>query len=444
MKVLVVGGGAREHVIAETAAKDGDIYAVLNNLNPGITDLAAEYIKADITDPEVVVNFALEKGVEVAIIGPEASLEAGVVDALEKAEVAAFGPRQKAALIETSKAYMRSLLEKYKIPGRLAFKVFDDVEEMKQHIKEVEYQVVVKPVGLTGGKGVRVEGDQLRDKDEAIAYGEEVIKKKIGGAAQVVIEERGIGEELTIMAFCDGKDAYPMPAVQDHPHAFEGDVGPITGGMGSYSMDSGLLPFLSQEEYNQCVDIMRKTVEAMKKEGNPYIGVLYGQFILTKDGPKVAEFNARFGDPEAMNVLPLLKGNFPEICIKATEGALSQKDIEFEKKYTVCKYVVPEGYGENPKYGYQVKVNRKEIEKQGCKLYFSSVTKENGKIITTKSRALAMVGFGDSFQEAEESVEEALKFVEGEHLYVRHDIGKEHSLKKRIEHMKKVRKGVFL
>ena len=441
MNVLVVGGGAREHVIAETAAKHATVYGVLNNLNPGIIELCEDYIKIDITNPDAVADFAVKKNIELAIIGPEAALQAAVVDALQGKGIPCFGPTRKAALIETSKAYMRSLLEKYQIPGRLDFAVIEDVDDLECHINMVLYQVVVKPVGLTGGKGVKVEGDQLKDKEEAIAYAREIMTKKIGGSSKVVIEERGVGEELTIMAFCDGNSAYPMPAVQDHPHAFEGDVGPITGGMGSYSMDSGLLPFLKPGEYDECVRIMQQTIEAMKSEGNPYVGVLYGQFILSREGPKIVEFNARFGDPEAMNVLPLLKGNFAEICLKAARGELSPEDVNFDSKYTICKYVVPEGYGVKSQAGHVVSVNREEIEKLGCKLYFSSVSKEDERIITTSSRALALVGFGNNFNEAEEAVEKALQFVEGEHLYVRHDIGKDHSLNKRMEHMEQVRKG---
>jgi len=441
MNVLVVGGGAREHVIAETAAKQEAVYGVLNNLNPGIIGLCKEYIKADVTDPEVITKFAVEKNISLAIIGPEAALQAGVVDALQEKGIPCFGPTQKAALIETSKSYMRSLLEKYQVRGRLGFAVIEDLDDLECHINMVPYQVVVKPVGLTGGKGVKVEGDQLEGKEEAIAYAREVMTKEIGGSSSVVIEERGIGEELTIMAFCDGNRAYPMPAVQDHPHAFEGDVGPITGGMGSYSMDSGLLPFLRPGEYEECVEIMQETIRAMKKEGNPFVGVLYGQFIITSKGPKIAEFNARFGDPEAMNVLPLLKGNFAEICLKAARGELSPEDVAFEKRYTICKYVVPEGYGIKSKSGHAVKVDRDGIEKLGCKLYFSSVSKENERIITTSSRALALVGFGSDFLEAEQAVEQALRFVEGDHLYVRHDIGKDHSLKKRVDHMEQIRNG---
>ena len=441
MKVLVVGGGAREHVIAETAAKSATMYAVVNNLNPGIIELCEDYVKADITNAPLIAEYAASKGVSLAIVGPESALEAGVVDALLEKGIPAFGPTQKAALIETSKEYMRALLEKYEIPGRLDYFVAETTQGMEKFIREAPYQVVIKPVGLTGGKGVKVEGDQLAGKEEAIEFAREVMTKGIGGSNKVVIEERGIGEELTIMAFCDGKRAYPMPAVQDHPHAFEGDVGPITGGMGSYSMDSGLLPFLHPSEYQECVAIMDTTIQAMKEEGNPYIGVLYGQFIISNVGPKIVEFNARFGDPEAMNVLPLLKGDFANICLKAATGELTAEDIAFEPRYTICKYVVPEGYGIKSKSGGELRVNRPEIDKLGCKAYFSSVTKDNSKIITTSSRSLAVVGFGGSFPEAELAAEKALQFVDGDNLYVRHDIGKPESLEKRIRHMAQVRQA---
>ena len=216
------------------------------------------------------------------------------------------------------------------IGGSIVYRVFDNVEDAGDFIDEFGQDVVVKPIGLTGGKGVKIVGEHLEDGEEAKKYVKEIINNKISGHARVVIEERLIGEEFTVQAFVDGESIVPMPAAQDHPHAYEGDQGPITGGMGSYSDRDGLLPFLDKKSYEESVKIMEDTINAVKNEVGPYKGILYGQFMLCKDGPKLVEYNARFGDPEAMNVLPLLKTDFVDICQGIVDGNL--KKAEFEKR----------------------------------------------------------------------------------------------------------------
>jgi phosphoribosylamine--glycine ligase len=264
------------------------------------------------------------------------------------------------------------------------------------------------------------------------------VEKKIGGSSSFVIEEKMVGEELTLQAFCDGKNLAPMPAVQDHKRAYEGDIGPNTGGMGSYSQENGLLPFLTKEEYDECVRIMQSIIDAMAKEGTPYKGVLYGQFILTKEGPKVIECNARFGDPEAMNVLPLLTSNFAEICRGIIDGTLPSKEIKFQSMATVCKYIVPMGYGVKSLVGEKVEVDERKIEKSGAELFYASVNKQNDDIYTTSSRSLAVVGIDDNIFEAERIAEKALSHVKG-NVFMRHDIGKRDLIEKRIKHMKELR-----
>lgn len=442
MRILVVGGGAREHVIAETLYRSGDLYSVMKNRNPGIARIAKEFLLHPETDVERIRDFAIEHDIDLAVIGPESALEAGIVDILADAGIPAAGPNQAAARIETSKIFMRDIMERYKIPGRARYQVFDSVDGMREFIEECG-EVAVKPVGLTGGKGVKVMGEteQLKSIDEAIDFAREVLEKKIGGADKVVVEERLIGEEVTIQGFCDGTIVVPTPAAQDHPHAFEGDHGPITGGMGSYSLPDRLLPFLTQEDYKSAVATMQATIDAMRKEGAPYHGILYGQFVLTKDGPKVVEFNARFGDPEAMNILPLLEGDFADICMRIAKGGLDANSVNFAEKATVCKYVVPTGYGVQSIAGKPITVDERSINDLGARYYYSSVNETDQGILTTSSRSVGIVGFGATIQEAEAMAEKALEYVSGEEIFVRHDIATPPSIEKRIRHMEAVRKG---
>ena len=439
MKVLVIGGGAREHVIASTLKKDGaKIYAIMKNLNPGIKRLAEDYLIHDENDVEKIADYAQNKGIELAIIGPESPEAHGATDALLKKGIKVASPTRAAAEIETNKEFMRRLMEKYRIKGSVKSKAFEDVEMAREFIEMLEGNVAVKPVGLTGGKGVKVAGDHFDSIEEAVEYAKEVIEKGIGGMHRVLIEEKVVGEEFTLQAFCDGKAIYPMPAVQDHKRLMEGDKGPNTGGMGSYSHKSGILPFMSQDDYEMATNILQKIVEALRKEGREYRGTIYGQFMLTADGPKVIEVNARFGDPEAMNVLPIMKSNFVEICDAMATGDLTRHYIDFDAKSTVCKYVVPPGYGINPKEGVPIEVDEDGIKKEGALLFYASVNERDGKIYTTHSRSLAIVGIADEIEDAEKICEAGLKYVRGD-VFIRHDIGKKEAIQKRIRHMKMLR-----
>ena len=223
-----------------------------------------------------------------------------------------------------------------------------------------------------------------------------------------------------------------MPAAQDHPHAYEGDQGPITGGMGSYSDTNGLLPFLDEKAYQDSVKIMEDTIKAVRKEVGPYKGILYGQFMLCRDGPRLVEYNARFGDPEAMNVLPLLKTSFVELCQQVVDGNL--KKASFEPKATVCKYLVPNGYPESGRANSIIRVDEEKINEAGAGVYYAAVNQKNNQIFTSSSRALALVAAGESISEAEEICEKATSFVDGD-LYHRRDVGTTALIQKRIKHM---------
>lgn len=434
MKVLVVGTGAREHAIADALKDDVELYCYMSKVNPGISKIA-EFAQGDEGEIEKVAKFAVDNNIDMAFIGPEAPLGKGIVDELEKNGISCVGPSQSAARIETDKSFMRKLFEDYNIEGSLVYKVFDNYEDVSAFLDDFDRDVVVKPVGLTGGKGVKIVGDHLKDNQEAKEYSKEVIDNAMGGFTQVIIEERLIGEEFTIQAFCDGIHLAPMPAAQDHPHAFEGDVGAITGGMGSYSDKGGLLPFLSQDDYDEAVKIMEATLKAIAKEAEPYKGILYGQFMLTADGPKLIEYNARFGDPEAMNVLPLLKTPLADVCQAIVDGNLDK--VEFNDKASVCKYIVPDGYPETSHAGETIEVDEKAIEDLGAKVFYAAVGLEDDEIHLSGSRALGIVASGDSIEEAEKIAEKACACIKG-NVYHRSDVGTTDLVNKRVEHMKEI------
>ncbi|HEC94994.1 MAG TPA: phosphoribosylamine--glycine ligase [Thermoplasmatales archaeon] len=440
MKVMVVGGGAREHAICDAVARSENVelYAFMHNRNPGIIRLAKNVKIEKETNIDSVVDFAVKNDIELAVIGPEAPLQVGVTDALLDRGVKVCSPTQAAARVETDKEWMRNLMKRYRIPGQLRYKTFTDVEKAKGFIEQLEGEVAVKPIGLTGGKGVKIVGDHLSGIADAVEYAKEVIEKGIGGENKVLIEEKVVGEEFTLQAFSDGETIFPMPAVQDHKRLLPGDKGPNTGGMGSYSDKNGLLPFLGKSDYEESTLILQKIVEALSREGCPFVGPIYGQFMLTVDGPRIIEVNARFGDPEAMNVLPLLQDDFVDICLSMLEGSLNKKRIRFQKKATVCKYVVPEGYGIESMVHQPISVDEDAVRDTGALLFYASVNKEDETIYTTSSRSLAVVGIGNSISEAEQICEKGLDHVKGDHIFIRHDIGTKELIEKRIAHMRQL------
>ncbi|MFW5956218.1 MAG: phosphoribosylamine--glycine ligase [Halorhabdus sp.] len=424
--VLLVGGGGREHAIARALADaSAPLYACAGNRNPGIAALAEEFEILDTTNPQAVTTYAKEVDATLAIIGPEAPLQAGVADALDEAGVYAFGPRQEEARIETDKAFQRRFMDRNDIPGCPDFETFEDVDAACEYIDEYDGDLAVKPAGLTGGKGVRVIGDQVTEA-EAKAYLREADYER------VVLEERLVGEEFTVQALVANGDVRVTPAVQDHKRAYEGDEGPNTGGMGSYSDASLELPFMDREDYMDAVDIIEATVAAL----DAYKGVLYGQFMLTAEGVKVVEFNARFGDPEAMNALPVLETDFLDVLVAAREGK-SLPQLQFQPKATVCKYAVPDGYPTDPDAGAKVQLTPESAG--DALLFYASVDEREDGIYTTTSRAFAVVGVADSITGAEEIATAALRRAGTEGLRVRWDIGTPELVQQRIDHVSDLR-----
>jgi phosphoribosylamine--glycine ligase len=438
-RVLVVGGGGREHAIVEALVRGGaQVFAAMKNRNPGIIRASKEVRLVKETDLEKVAEFAEASRVELAVIGPEAPLEVGIVDHLTAKGIACVGPTKSAARIETSKTFARMLLKKHGVPGNIEFGAFDHFDDAARYVRDAHFDLAVKPTVLTGGKGVKIQGEHLKDKDAVLAYVQEIFDKGIGGAG-VVLEERLRGEEFTLQAFCDGRTVVTMPVVQDHKRAYEGDTGPNTGGMGSYSMEDHRMPFMTTDEFATASEIMSRTVAALKEEGSEYRGILYGQFMLTAKGPRIIEFNARFGDPEAMNVLSILDSDFVAACHGVAGGHLSAREVRFARKATVCKYVVPSGYGTESRAGLPITVDEEAAKREGAQIYYAAVNEENGRILTSTSRAVGVVGVAGSIEAANAVCENALRHVKGEAIYVRHDIGRTDIIQKKVERMTALR-----
>ena len=435
MNILVIGSGAREHAIVraiERSIKNKKIFCIGSNVNPGIAELCADLTVANINDTQTVTGYAEKRATDLAIIGPENPLANGVADALWDIGVKVVGPRKDLAQIETSKAFARDLLTEYNIPAGPKYKKFLSLGGVTEFLRELGENYVVKYDGLAGGKGVKVSGDHLHSHDDAKIYCQELLEK--GGV--FLLEEKLIGQEFSLMSFCDGENLKHMPAVQDHKRAYEGDTGPNTGGMGTYSDRDHSLPFLTKHDVKQAHEINVATAKALKtKFGDGYKGVLYGGFIATENGVKLIEYNARFGDPEAMNVLSLLESDFIEICYGIADGRLNRVDVRFKNKATVCKYAVPEGYPDNPIKGKSIDITK--IENPDG-LFYASVDVRDGKLVEVGSRTVAVIGIAESISAAEQIAERDISALSGP-LFHRADIGTEALVQKRVEQMKLLR-----
>jgi len=438
--ILLVGNGAREHAVAEAIMRSAEkpfLFSYMKANNPGIASLSETTKIGSYSDLAAIIDFARENKIALAVIGPEDPLNNGVVDALADAGIPAVGPTKSLARLETSKAFTRNLVSKYNIPGNPQFKVFTAMDGVETFLNELD-SIVLKPDGLTGGKGVLVQGDHFATKQEALT----LCKQILAESNSLIVEEKFDGEEFSLQCLCDGKTVVGTPLVQDHKRRFDGDRGPNTGGMGSYSLPDHSMPFLKLSDIEEGLEITRQVAAALFKEtGSPYKGVMYGGFIATKNGAKLLEYNARFGDPEAMNILPILKTDFVSICKHIIDGTLDQLKIEFEPKATVCKYIVPKGYGlpaDHPDAASsKAKIAVGDVGK--ARLYYSSVDKREDGLYLSSSRAIGIVGIADTLDAARLIAEEGVKAVKGPVAY-REDIGTDALIQKRIEHMRKIRK----
>ena len=436
MNFLVIGSGAREHIIGEKLSQAGaSVYSVITNSNPGLISLCEKILAVTNfrNSERTILDFSVQNKIDCVVIGPEDPLAQGFSDMFWKKDIPVVGPLKILAQIETSKGFTRDLLSKYNIDSSPIYQRFDAMNGVKDFINSLCGNYVVKFDGLMGGKGVKVSGEHLENINDALNYCQEIISNN----GTFVIEEKLIGEEFSLMSFCDGKNLAHMPAIQDHKRAYDGDVGPNTGGMGCYSDVNHSLPFLLDNDIFEAQEINERVSQALLDfTGEPYRGILYGGFMATANGVKLIEYNARFGDPEAMNLLALLNSDLASICSKIVEGKLDSAN--FRNEASVCKYVVPKGYGSNPSKDATLSVDNSY--KDYSDLYYAAVNlNSEGVITTTSSRAAAVISTGESIEEAEEKCEKGLSHVSGNNLFTRHDIGKADLIQKRINHMEEIR-----
>lgn len=424
-RILLVGGGGREDAVARKIVESGaTLLSALRNRNPSIISMSSEYLITEETDYTKIAAFAKEKGADLAFIGPDPVLATPLVDTLLTAGIAVASPTRSAASIETSKAYMRDLLQRHSIDGNVESHTIRDRDELEKFLPATDREYAVKPVGLTGGKGVRVMGVHLSTAQEAYDYAMEILSRD----GVVILEDRMKGEEFSQMVFTDGVHMLPMPLAQDFKRALEGDLGPNTGGMGSITDRDHLLPFIEADVREKSISILSQILSAMKSEGNPFRGILYGQFMATDDGPRVIEINARFADPEGINVLSIMDGDFTDLLYSIAEGNL-RSSVSFKNKATTLKYVVPRGYGLHPEPGI-LKVDS-GLERDDLRIYYAAVSGTKEEVQMSSSRSIALVGIANSICEASEKVENSLSHIHGNY-YVRHDIGSREMMERKI------------
>jgi len=460
-RILLLGECSREHAIAEAITRSTykvKLYALMKHLNPGIKQCCeftgGEVIIGDFLNPNEVVNVCKKYGIEIVVVGPEEPLFKGVCNAVEREGINCIGPCKEAAKIEQSKAFMRKIMWKYKISGRLRFYTFSNINELVEFMKDFHESIAIKPARQVGGKGVKVISDlqiYLRDvrSKVKIEHSKVILDKIMKGyddiEDKILIEEKVDGIEYTLQCFTDGVHVLPMPLVQDYKHAFEYGIGPETGGMGSIADKEYTLPFITWDEFEKSVEIVKQIVHAIKLEtGVEYKGVIAGQMMLTSIwGPTIIECYSRFGDPEGVNVLSILETDFIEIIEAILNKSLPKIKLKFKPYATVVKAIAPIGYPNDKKLaqGHEIYVNVKKIEEIGCKIYYGSIHFENGKLITVGSRAIEILGIGNSIPEAAEKVNKALKYVYSPNwkLFYRLDIGSKESIEKMIEFAERIR-----
>ncbi len=406
MKVLVIGRGGREHAIVHKVAlskHNPTIYAA-----PGNAGMNANLVNINEEDKEALLKFALEEKIDLTIVGPEASLATGIVDLFTENGLRIFGPKKNAAIIEGSKKFAKDLMKKYNIPTA-KYESFDDFDSAKAYLDKIGAPIVIKYDGLAAGKGVVV----ALNYDDALAALKDMLLDNKYGKANVVMEEYLEGPEFSLMAFVNGKNVYPMVLAQDHKRAYDNDLGPNTGGMGAYSPVS----LITDEDLDFAIkEIMNKTAEAMVLENRSFLGVLYGGLMKTKNGVKVIEFNARFGDPETEVVLPRLESDIIDVI----NDLIDEKEVtlKWSKEKTLGVVMASIGYPNDYKKGFEIKgVDPNDT------IYHMGTAIKDGKLVTNGGRVLLVVGKGSTMKEAQENAYQKVSKIECENLFYRKDIG---------------------
>lgn len=418
MKVLIVGGGGREHAIAYCVAKSSKVekmYCAPGNA--GIAELA-ECVPIGAMEFDKLVTFAKEKEIDLAIVGMDDPLVGGLIDEFEKAGIRAFGPRKNAAILEGSKAFSKDLMKKYDIPTA-AYENFDNADEALAYLETAKFPIVLKADGLALGKGVLI----CNTLEEAKAGVKEImLDKKFGASGNtMVVEEFMTGREVSVLSFVDGKTIKNMTSAQDHKRAKDGDQGLNTGGMGTFSPS----PFYTKEVDEFCRKyVYQKTVDAMAAEGREFKGIIFFGLMLTEDGPKVLEYNARFGDPEAQVVLPRMKNDLIDVIEACIDGTLDQVDLQFEDNAAVCVVLASDGYPVAYEKGLPI-TGLDEFKKHEGYYCFHAGTKFDGdQIVTNGGRVLGVTAKGATLKEARANAYKATEWVKFDNKYMRHDIGK--------------------
>ena len=418
MKILIVGGGGREHAIAWKLAKSPKVekmYCAPGNA--GIAEVA-ECVNIGVMEFDKLVAFAKEHEIDLTVVAPDDPLAAGAVDAFEAAGLRAFGPRANAAILEGSKAFSKDLMKKYGIPTA-AYETFNDPEKALAYLETAKMPIVLKADGLALGKGVLI----CKDLEEAKAGVKTLMMDKQFGSAgdEIVIEEFMTGREVSVLSFVDGKTIRIMTSAQDHKRAKDGDQGLNTGGMGTFSPS----PFYTPEVDAFCKEhIYQKTVDAMKAEGREFKGIIFFGLMLTADGPKVLEYNARFGDPETQVVLPRMKNDLVDLFEACIDGTLDQIDLEFEDNAAVCVVLASAGYPEHYEKGFEIRGLENFKDRNGYYVFHAgSKFDEQGRVVTNGGRVLGVTATGTNLKEARANAYKATEWIDFDNKYMRHDIG---------------------
>lgn len=416
MNILVIGSGGREHTLAWKLAqspKATNLYAIPGN--PGMAEVAECVSGISITDNDAVAVFAKEKQIDLAVVGPEVPLTNGLVDALNAAGIKAFGPTKLAAEIEGSKAFSKGLMKKYGIPTA-KYEVFTESDAARAYIEQEGAPIVIKADGLAAGKGVIV----AMTKEEALAAIADIMEDQEFGMAgsRVVIEEFMEGEEASLLCFTDGKTICPMISSQDHKRAYDGDKGPNTGGMGTYAPAPVMTKAMVEKAYET---ILVPTIQAMEQEGRLYKGCLYAGLMITAEGPKVVEFNARFGDPETQVVLPLLESDLVDIMLACADGNLAGQDIQWSDGAAVCVVMASGGYPKSYQKGFAI-AGLAEAKAAGTEVFHAGTAEKDGQIVTAGGRVLGVVAKADDVKTAVDKAYAGVREISFQDAFYRNDI----------------------